>query len=453
MAALCSLLRHYYSNFLYLLRQKLLALASITKQNQTMEDLLQLYRQKRPEIVFEWYDEPTGAEGWIVINSLRNGAAGGGTRMRKGLTKSEVESLAKVMEIKFSVAGPSIGGAKSGINFDPKDPRRHEVLERWYKAVLPILKSYYGTGGDLNVDELKDVIPITEDLGLWHPQEGIVNGHLNSSKGDKINIIGQLRYGCAKIVEDAEYVPDGPKKFAVADLITGYGVAESIRHFYDLYHQDTAAGKTAIIQGWGNVAATAASYLTLQGVKIVGIIDREGGIIAPEGLGVEEIKTLFIDKSGNALESVNMLPFDEVNQQIWSLGADIFVPGAASKLVTPEQVAMMQAGGLEVIGCGANVPFIDDGIFFGPTATRLDQEIALIPDFIANCGMARVFAYLMQPDIEVTDKAIFSDVSATIRKALSRVQETSSLPVGISMTALNIALEQLLPDKKAAVTS
>ena len=60
---------------------------------------------------------------------------------------------------------------------------------------------------------------------------------------------------------------------------------------------------------------------------------------------------------------------------------------------------------------------------------------------------------LMQPDIEVTDKAIFSDVSATIRKALSRVQETSSLPVGISMTALNIALEQLLPDKKAAVTS
>lgn len=413
-----------------------------------MENLLRLYQQKRPEIVFEWYDEPTGAEGWIVINSLRNGAAGGGTRMRKGLTKDEVVSLAKVMEIKFSVAGPSIGGAKSGINFDPKDPRRHEVLKRWYKAVFPILKSYYGTGGDLNVDELKDVIPITEDLGLWHPQEGIVNGHLNTNKGDKINIIGQLRYGCAKLVEDAEYTPDGPKKFAVADLITGYGVAESVRHFYDLFHRGTATGKTAIIQGWGNVAATAASYLTLQGVKIVGIIDREGGIIAPEGLGVEEIKSLFINKSGNALEVENMLSFDEVNEQIWSLGADIFIPGAASKLVTPAQVAMMQAGGIEVIACGANVPFIDDGVFFGPTAIRLDQEIALIPDFIANCGMARVFAYLMQPDVEVTDQAIFKDVSATIRRALRTVQQTAPQPTGISMTALNIALEQLLTDKK-----
>lgn len=415
-----------------------------------MEDLLRLYQQKRPEIVFEWYDEPTGAEGWIVINSLRNGAAGGGTRMRKGLTKAEVVSLAKVMEIKFSVAGPSIGGAKSGINFDPKDPRREEVLQRWYKAVFPILKNYYGTGGDLNVDELKDVIPITEDLGLWHPQEGIVNGHLNTSKGDKINIIGQLRYGCAKIVEDAAFVPDGPKKFAVADLITGYGVAESVRHYYDLYHQGTASGKTAIIQGWGNVAATAASYLTLQGVKIVGIIDREGGIIAPEGLGVEEIKTLFTNKDSNALETKDLQAFDDVNEQIWSLGADIFVPGAASKLVTPEQAKMMQTGGLEVIACGANVPFIDDGIFFGPTATQLDQEIALIPDFIANCGMARVFAYLMQPDIEVTDQAIFSDVSATIRQALRTVQQTDHRAVGISTTALNLALQQLLADKKAS---
>jgi glutamate dehydrogenase/leucine dehydrogenase len=98
-----------------------------------MESLLKKYKEKSPEIVFEWHDEETGADGWIVINSLRNGAAGGGTRMRKGLTREEVISLAKVMEIKFSVCGPAIGGAKSGINFDPNHPR-HKVLERWYKV-------------------------------------------------------------------------------------------------------------------------------------------------------------------------------------------------------------------------------------------------------------------------------------------------------------------------------
>ncbi|MCG8330024.1 MAG: hypothetical protein MI974_20170 [Chitinophagales bacterium] len=415
-----------------------------------MKSLLQQYKDKKAEVVFEWHDDETGAEGWIVINSLRNGAAGGGTRMRLGLTKDEVESLAKVMEIKFSVCGPDIGGAKSGINFDPRDPRRDDVLRRWYKAAYPILKNYYGTGGDLNVDELKDVIPITEDLGLWHPQEGIVNGHLNSNSGEKVKVIGQLRYGCAKIVEDASLVPDG-HKYAVADLITGYGVSESIRHFYNTYHQQSLDGKKAIIQGWGNVASAAASYLTLAGAKIVGIIDKDGGVIDEGGMGVEEIKQLFIQKEGNKLVAEKMLSFEEVNQRIWKLGAEIFVPGAASKLVTREQVDNLIAGGLEVVSCGANVPFVDDGIFFGPTASYTDEQVSLIPDFIANCGMARVFAYFMEPDVEMTDQAIFNDVSDTIRQAIEDVYNVHPSPQLFASNALDIALDKLMNDQGATI--
>jgi glutamate dehydrogenase/leucine dehydrogenase len=108
-----------------------------------MKDLLKKFENKQPEIIFNWKDSETEAEGWTVINSLRGGAAGGGTRMRKGLDMNEVLSLAKTMEVKFSVSGPAIGGAKSGINFDPNDPRKKGVLQRWYKAVSPLLKSYY----------------------------------------------------------------------------------------------------------------------------------------------------------------------------------------------------------------------------------------------------------------------------------------------------------------------
>ena len=135
-------------------------------------ELLQKYKDKKPEIVFEWNDAETGAEGWVVINSLRGGAAGGGTRMKKGCSREEVLSLAKTMEIKFTVAGPAIGGAKSGINFDPSDPRKELVLKKWYSKVMPLLKNYYGTGGDLNVP-IEDIFPITESHGLLHTQEGI----------------------------------------------------------------------------------------------------------------------------------------------------------------------------------------------------------------------------------------------------------------------------------------
>jgi len=409
-----------------------------------MEDLLNRYKAKTPEIVFEWNDSETDAKGWIVINSLRNGAAGGGTRMRKGLTREEVISLAKVMEIKFSVCGPAIGGAKSGIDFDPSDPRRLEVLARWYRAVLPILKSYYGTGGDLNVDEIKDVVPITEALGLWHPQEGIVKGHLKPTEGQQINIIGQLRYGCTKIVEDPEYVPEGSAhKYAVADLITGYGVAESVKHFYDLYHKTSPAGKTAIIQGWGNVASVAACFLAKEGVKVVGIIDREGGLLTPEGFTLEQVKHLFNNKNGNKLNAPGMLPFEEINEKIWKMQADIFIPGAASKLVTRAQMDRLLEGGIEVVACGANVPFVDDEVFFGPTARFADEHTGVIPDFIANCGMARVFAYLMQPDAVMTDRAIFSDISATIRQGLEEVLKINPISKRISTNALYLALRKL----------
>ena len=89
-----------------------------------MEDLLKKFEEESPEVVFEWQDKKTDAKGWIVMNSLRGGAAAGGTRMRVGVTKEEVLALAKTMEVKFTVSGPPIGGGKSGINFDPKDPKK-----------------------------------------------------------------------------------------------------------------------------------------------------------------------------------------------------------------------------------------------------------------------------------------------------------------------------------------
>ena len=64
-----------------------------------MEELLKKFEAKKPEIVFEWKDTKTEAEGWVVINSLRGGACAGGTRMRIGVTKDEVFALAKTMEV------------------------------------------------------------------------------------------------------------------------------------------------------------------------------------------------------------------------------------------------------------------------------------------------------------------------------------------------------------------
>lgn len=408
-----------------------------------MKDLLKKFENKPPEIVFEWNDSETEAKGWIVINSLRGGAAGGGTRMRVGLNKHEVTSLAKTMEMKFCWSGPAIGGAKSGINFDPADPRKAGVLKRWYQAVVPILKNYYGTGGDLNVDEIKEVIPVTYDLGLLHPQEGVLVGHFKPSEEDKKVKIKQLQDGVSKVLTDKAYSPDLSKNYVVADMITGWGVSEAVRCYY-ANKGETLEGKKVIVQGWGNVAAAAGWFQAQLGAKVVGIIDRVGGLINTEGYSFEEITELFNSRPGNHLAEDGLLSYEETNEKIWDLEADVFLPCAASRLLTQDQLTRLKKGGVEVISCGANVPFADQEIFYGPIGEWADKNFAVLPDFIANSGMARTFAYLMQSDISLEDAAIFGDVTDVIKKSLDIIFEQNNTGTNLCASGFAVALKKLV---------
>jgi hypothetical protein len=105
---------------------------------------------------------------------------------------------------------------------------------------------------------------------------------------------------------------------------------------------------------------------------------------------------------------------------------------------------MIEAG-VQVISSGANVPFADSEIFYGPIMNHADEHLSLIPDFIANCGMARVFAYLMSStNLELSDEGIFNDTSETIRLALAKIHNQDKSLTRISRTGLSLALEELM---------
>jgi hypothetical protein len=97
-----------------------------------------------------------------------------------------------------------------------------------------------------------------------------------------------------------------------------------------------------------------------------------------------------------------------------------------------------------VVSCGANVPFADKEIFMGPISTLADNQFAVIPDFMANCGMARVFGYLMKQDAEVTDVAIFKDVSQIIHGSMMRLRQFNPKSTGLSAKALEMSLTDLV---------
>ena len=255
-----------------------------------MWDRYRRYLEEPPQIILEWSDAPTGAKGWLVINSLRGGAAGGGTRMRKGVTLEEVTYLAKTMELKFAFSGPPIGGAKSGIAFDPQDPRRNEVLRRWFEAIRPYLTSCYGTGGDVNVDEQRDVMPICSELGLRHHQQGIVKGHLRPDDAGLDRILTCIQEGLRlPALDPAPTIPD--QDFTVSDLITGFGVVEGTRSLLER-RGGRLEGQRVVVEGFGNVGSAAALYFARAGARVVGLLDADSLLVAPDGLDSTDLEDL-----------------------------------------------------------------------------------------------------------------------------------------------------------------
>lgn len=390
---------------------------------------------REPLLTVEWHDAESEARGWLVINSLRGGAAGGGTRMKAGATRDEAVFLAKTMEIKFGVSGPLIGGAKSVIDFDHRDPRKHDVLARWFRAIGPYLERSYGTGGDLNVDEVKEVTPlIASTLGLAHPQEGIVRGLNGTDEASCRRILGQLKAGVELPVE----LPvAGGRSFPVADLITGYGVAVALRTYYERAGEPLA-GKRVLVEGFGAVGGPAAYYLSEWGARVVGVVSRSRGgfrwCVDPQGL---DVRALLARRQGADLPEGRAEGDDP--SAFWATAADAFVPAAASHLLGRERLASLAAAGVRVIACGANTPFfkkpperyeeieryaeqvsrsLEDYIEIQEEADRM---FAVIPDFVANSGMARTFAYLMEPDAKIEPDAIFADVEREVSEAVGRL--------------------------------
>jgi glutamate dehydrogenase/leucine dehydrogenase len=351
--------------------------------------------------------------------------------------------MAKTMEVRFTISGPPVGGACSGINFNPTDPRKAGVLERWYAAVGPMLKYYYGTSGDTNVSETGEIIPITEQLGILHPQEGVFSGFYRSDESDKRVRINQLRGGMAKAISNERYTPSIEKNYSIEQMITGFGVAESVKAYYEIWGGDIRK-KRAVIQGWGNVGAAAGFYLTQMGVKVVGIVSHEGGLINQQGFSLEEIKALVTNKNGNKLVSKNMLPFFMVNQKIWDLEFEIFVPAATSRLIIKDQIDRMIASKIEVFPCAAHVPFFDPEIFLGPIGLYADEKFSVIPDFIANSGRARACTYFMEHPVPENDELIFNDISTAIRNALEKTHTLNPYRTGIAQASFELALKQLV---------
>ncbi|MFW6193593.1 MAG: Glu/Leu/Phe/Val dehydrogenase dimerization domain-containing protein [Gemmatimonadota bacterium] len=407
------------------------------------------YLESPPERVVEWRDPPTGARGWLVINSLRGGAAGGGTRMRPGLDLDEAVYLAKTMELKFAYSGPPIGGGKSAIDFDPDDPRRREVLERWFESVAPHLDSHYGTAGDLNVDAERDVASLCSSLGLRHPQQGVVRGHLDPSSDELDRICRRLREGImAPVGRDDDGLGLEGKELCVSDLITGYGVARAAVHLRRL-RDERLAGDRVVVEGFGNVGGAACLYLARAGARIVAVVDRDHAVVAPEGLGPAEIEELLAEREGGALPPHPLRVEGEARQRAYETPADVFVPAAVSGSVDRRRLERLRRTGVRTLVCAANQPFREGALGSTSVQQAADEAFEVVVDAVGGLGMARALYCLMTGTADGSDDPcdVFEEVDTAVRSSMEDVlDQADGRRTGLLAAGLEVALDRVGAD-------
>ena len=147
----------------------------------------------------------------------------------------------------------------------------------------------------------------------------------------------------------------------VSDLITGYGVVEGARTLLEK-RGGTLEGQRVVVEGFGNVGSAAALYFARAGARVVGLVDADSFLMAPDGLDPIKIEDLITQGAGRVIPLQPLRRSHSDRSPADKVPADIFVPAAVSG-----SLDRLQDAGVHTIVCGANQPFREEGL--GATAT------------------------------------------------------------------------------------
>lgn len=355
-----------------------------------------LRESRPPYLSVTWTDAESGARGYLVIDTLIRGIAGGGLRMRPGCTLQEVSDLARAMTYKESIAFQDgarylpLGGAKGGIDFDPQDPRAREVLRRYLEAMLPLLHERWAVGEDLGVLQ-SELDALAAELGL----RSTVDAALRHVPDGAQAALQRLSAGFAATERGVE----------LRDLVGGYGVARAAVAGLRALGRDPD-GATAVVQGFGSMGGATARYLADAGVRVIAIADADGLVHNERGLDVEHLLRTR-DRWGRVDRSALDADDDRLPRERWvALEADVLVPAATSYAIDDAAAASIRAA---LVVEGANVATLP-----GAEASLAARGIPVVPDFIANLATNAWWWWIVFGDIEPTPEAAFPRIDETI---------------------------------------
>ena len=297
-----------------------------------------------PQRVYQYYEPRSGMRAVVVIDSTQFGNSGGGVRMLPDVSLGEIALLARAMSYKFAWLDLKVAGAKAGIWFDPQRQDREAVLEAFGEAAAPLLQTRaYMCGVDMGTSY--------EDMEVIRGAAGLP-GEANSLAARRLHGL------------------------SMEELVTGYGVMASARRAGEMVGR-SLEGASIVLEGLGKVGAGCLCQARQEEARVVAVSTLAGTRYDAQGLDVERLLALR-EEVGD--ESVVRYPHGQLlpKEALYSLRADILIPGARSHCITAEVARTVQAS---LIVPAANAPLTAEA-----DAILYERGVTVVPDFVANAG-------------------------------------------------------------------
>ncbi|MDJ0465691.1 Glu/Leu/Phe/Val dehydrogenase dimerization domain-containing protein [Streptomyces sp. H27-C3] len=366
-----------------------------------------------PLISLSWTDHVTGRQGFLVVDRLVRGVSSGGLRMRAGCTLDEVTGLARGMTMKealhYNPEGHYIplGGAKGGIDCDPRDPEAYDVLVRYLRAMRPHIESFWTTGEDLG---------LTQDI----VDRAAAEAGLLSSVQAVYPLLDNEKAARRRLTDAFAIEVDG---IGLDELVGGCGVAESVLAALDragVGHRGTRVS----LQGLGTMGGATARFLSRAGLSVVAVADVLGTIANEQGLDVDAL--LAARDTHGTVDRSALRPGDrQLPADAWlAADAEVLVPAAVSYAVNTGNQHRVTA---RWIVEAANMPVLPDA-----EVLLAARGVIVLPDVVVNSGTNAWWWWTLFGDIGADADEAFAytrrSMRALIDQVLARAEAEGSTP-------------------------
>ena len=331
--------------------------------------------------------------GYRVQHNNALGPYKGGLRYHPTVDIEAAKALAMWMTWKTSLAGLPYGGAKGGIQIDPRNYSLSE-LERITRRFTYALAGNIGPEHDIPAPDINT----NAQTMAW-----IADTYMSTKSS-------------AERTQNQHVVtgkPVGTGGLEGRDRATGFGVYLTIKLLHEL-RGESLKGKKFIVQGFGNVGYWASKFLTEEEAKLISVQDAHATLYNADGISVEDLFEHSKPRKGS-IKGFEQAEEMDANE-FFGLDCDILIPAALGNQITEENAFKIKA---KIVAEGANGPTNSEG-----EKILLEKGITIIPDILCNSGgvIGSYFEWLQNRNGELWElDEVMAKIDKKIRQAFHNV--------------------------------